>query len=76
MAKDLDLDDVACGHYLAVEELAVLRKDALLGRFARLHLVELGAGWQLNQVFIPGAPSIEEVTDALDSSIIEAMLAR
>lgn len=28
MAKDLSLNDVADGHFLAVQELAALRKDA------------------------------------------------
>jgi ubiquinone biosynthesis protein UbiJ len=49
----------------ALSELTALRKDAALGRFVRLHMVELGGGWQINQTFIPGAPSLEDVTDAL-----------
>ena len=35
MSKDLDLDDVADGHYLAVQELAALRKDAQRYRYLR-----------------------------------------
>jgi len=47
------------------DEAEALRKDAALGRFVRRHMVELGGGWQINQTFIPGAPSLEDVTDAL-----------
>ena len=49
------------------DELDALRKDAALGRFVRSHMVELGGGWQINQTFIQGAPSLEEVTDAIDA---------
>ncbi len=49
----------------AAAELAALRKDALLGRFVRLHMTECHGGWAIAQAFIPGAPSLEEVTDAL-----------
>ena len=55
-------------------EFLELRMDAIFGRFARLHMVELGGGWQINQTFIPGAPSLEDVTDALNSDVIDAML--
>ena len=58
------------------KEYAAMRKDAILGRFARLHMVELDGGWQIKQTFIPGAPSLEDVTDALNADIIDAMLAR
>ena len=53
-----------------------LARDALLGRFVRLHIVELAGGWQINQTFIPGAPSLEDVTDAIDPQTVATMLAR
>jgi hypothetical protein len=55
-------------------EQDALRADALLGRFARLHLTECHGGWALAQQFIPGAPSLESVTDALDADAIDAAL--
>lgn len=61
---------------LKVDELDELRKDALLGRFVRLHMTECHGGWAIAQTFIPGAPSLEEVTDALDPALIERALAR
>jgi hypothetical protein len=60
----------------AQAELAALRKDALLGRFLRLHMTECHGGWAIAQTFIPGAPSLEDVTDALDPALIERALAR
>ena len=39
--------------------------DVMLGRFAKANMVELRGGWQINQAFIPGAPSLEELHDAL-----------
>ena len=53
-----------------------LRKDALLGSFVRLHLTECHDGWAIAQTFIPGAPSLEDVTDALDAEAIAAALPR
>ena len=47
------------------DEAEALRKDALLGRFVRQHLTECHGGWAIAQTFIPGAPSLEDVTDAL-----------
>jgi hypothetical protein len=47
------------------EELEALRKDAMLGRFVRQHMTECHGGWAIAQTFIPGAPSLEDVTDAL-----------
>ena len=61
---------------LKVDELDELRKDALLGRFVRLRMTECHGGWAIAQTFIPGAPSLEEVTDALDPALIERALAR
>lgn len=48
-----------------MRHVRALEKDALLGRFVRQHIVELGGGWQINQTFIAGAPSLEDVADAL-----------
>jgi len=57
-------------------EIEALRKDALLGRFVRLHMTECHGGWAIAQTFIPGAPSIEDVTDAIDPKTVAAMLMR
>ena len=59
-----------------IAEQNKLARDALLGRFVRLHMVELAGGWQINQTFISGAPSLEDVTDAIDPQTVSAMLAR
>lgn len=59
-----------------IAEQAALRKDALLGRFVRLHMTECQGGWAIAQTFIPGAPPLEEVTDALDPAFIERAQAR
>ena len=59
-----------------IAEQNKLTRDALLGRFVRLHMVELAGGWQINQTFIPGEPSLEDVTDAIDPTTVAAMLAR
>lgn len=59
-----------------IAEQNKLVRDALLGRFVRLHMVELVGGWQINQTFIPGAPSLEDVTDAINPKTVAAMPAR
>jgi len=46
-------------------KVKALRKDAALGRFVRLHMTERPGGWSIAQTFIHGAPSLEDVTDAL-----------
>jgi hypothetical protein len=46
-------------------EIAALRKDAALGRFVRSRLTECDGGWAIAHTFIRGAPSLEDVTDAL-----------
>ena len=51
-------------------EVLALRKDALLGRFLRLHLTECHGGWVISKTFIPGAPSLEDVTDALNADML------
>ena len=52
------------------DEIDAARNDALLGRFVRRHMVELDGGWQIAKTFIPGAPSIEDVTAALNAEML------
>ena len=68
MAKDLDLDDVADGHYLAVQELAALRQDAERWRKLRdtpATSVTPGPlrGWLFSRP--GGADSLDRMADAL-----------
>jgi hypothetical protein len=55
----------------AADEIERLRSDAALGVFVRANaLVELGGGWQINQTFIPGAPSLERIEDVLPHNVV------
>ena len=46
-------------------EVEALRADAALGRFVRTRVTECHNGWAIAQTFIHGAPSLEDVADAV-----------
>lgn len=68
--SDEELQRIADGPKFAgaadlARELLETRKDARLGALIRSHIVTHHDGWLINQIFIAGAPSIEELDDCV-----------